>query len=156
MQTFLPLKNFVTSAQVLDRARLGKQRVEVLQILHALDTSREPSRWANHPAVRMWRGYPGQLIEYGAAICIEWARRGYRDSCYGKITAMRWTGTFEYSGKLESFRGIPTADHPLPPWFGDDAFHQAHRSNLLRKNPEHYRPHWPRERDDLPYVWPVA
>lgn len=28
MQTFLPYQNFVASARVLDRQRLGKQRVE--------------------------------------------------------------------------------------------------------------------------------
>ena len=36
MQTFLPLPTFAASAQCLDRARLGKQRVETLQFAHAL------------------------------------------------------------------------------------------------------------------------
>ena len=49
--------------------------------------------------------------------------------------------------------------HPAcepPPWLGDAPFHLSHRSNLLRKMPEHYRQFWPAERDDLPYVWPDA
>ena len=33
MQTFLPFPDFQQSAAVLDRVRLGKQRVEALQIL---------------------------------------------------------------------------------------------------------------------------
>ena len=37
MQTFLPFPDFVASARSLDRLRLGKQRVETLQILNALD-----------------------------------------------------------------------------------------------------------------------
>ena len=36
MQTFLPYPAFDLSAQVLDRQRLGKQRVETLQVLKAL------------------------------------------------------------------------------------------------------------------------
>jgi hypothetical protein len=43
----------------------------------------------------------------------------------------------------------------MPPWLGDEAFHAAHRSNLLRKAPEYYRSFWPEEPDDLEYVWPV-
>lgn len=36
MQTFLPYPNFIGSAKVLDSRRLGKQRVENLQIMQAL------------------------------------------------------------------------------------------------------------------------
>ena len=36
MQTFLPYKSFTKSAQVLDYKRLGKQRVEAMQIFNAL------------------------------------------------------------------------------------------------------------------------
>jgi hypothetical protein len=43
----------------------------------------------------------------------------------------------------------------LPPWLGDEAFHLSHRSALVRKDPDHYRPLYPDAPDDLPYVWPV-
>ena len=33
MQTFLPFADFAETAAVLDHRRLGKQRIEVLQIL---------------------------------------------------------------------------------------------------------------------------
>jgi hypothetical protein len=36
MQTFLPYEDFTLSAQVLDYRRLGKQRVEALQIYNVL------------------------------------------------------------------------------------------------------------------------
>ncbi|WP_407659745.1 pyrimidine dimer DNA glycosylase/endonuclease V, partial [Kineococcus indalonis] len=35
MQTFLPYPGFARSAAVLDAPRLGKQRVETLQVLRA-------------------------------------------------------------------------------------------------------------------------
>ena len=47
------------------------------------------------------------------------------------------------------------ADGDLPPWLGDDALHRSHRSSLLRKDPDHYRPLFADERADLDYVWPV-
>ena len=40
MQTFLPYPDFARSAQALDMRRLGKQRVEVLQILGTLCEAR--------------------------------------------------------------------------------------------------------------------
>ena len=41
MQTFLPYKNFYECAKVLDQKRLGKQRVEVLQLLNSINASKE-------------------------------------------------------------------------------------------------------------------
>ena len=37
MQTFLPYKSFEESAKVLDWRRLGKQRVEGMQIINAIE-----------------------------------------------------------------------------------------------------------------------
>ena len=39
MQTFLPVADFTESARLLDNPRLGKQRVECLQVLRALTGS---------------------------------------------------------------------------------------------------------------------
>ena len=49
MQTFLPYEDFRASARVLDRQRLGKQRVEAKQILQALERPGEPSGWEGIP-----------------------------------------------------------------------------------------------------------
>src|SRR3712207_9220014 len=54
MQTFVPVADFEESARLLDSPRLGKQRVETLQILRALELP--DYGWASHPAVAMWRG----------------------------------------------------------------------------------------------------
>lgn len=139
MQTFLPYPDFVESAKCLDRQRLGKQRVEVLQILNALTNN---GGWANHPATKMWRGYEASLIEYGFAICDEWHYiRGYRDTCSDKITDIMLSCGFDKSND--------------PPWLGDETFHLAHKSNLIRKLPEYYGKLWPDVPANLPYVWPV-
>lgn len=137
MQTFLPYPDFVKSAQTLDRQRLGKQRVEVLQIVRALRG--ETRGWAAHPAVRMWRGHTTALIDYGLAICGEWTRRGYRDGC---------------AAKLLNYRMSDPTMTGLPPWFGREDIHAAHRAKLVEKLPAHYVPLF----GPLPpaaYVWPV-
>lgn len=134
MQTFLPYDNFRTSAMVLDRARLGKQRVETLQILNALMGLSKG--WANHPATKMWAGYEGALWLYGQTMIGEWETRGYRNN-------MVLPGSFKAD------------DIVFPPWLGDPAFHASHRSNLLRKDPLWYNQFGWTESPDLAYVWPA-
>ncbi|MCW2903762.1 MAG: hypothetical protein JWO67_6027 [Streptosporangiaceae bacterium] len=53
MQTFLPYADFTATAQVLDPRRLGKQRVETLQVLRGLTVT--GYGWRHHPAVRSSR-----------------------------------------------------------------------------------------------------
>jgi Pyrimidine dimer DNA glycosylase len=138
IQTFLPYSNFKKSAQVLDYRRLGKQRVEVLQILNVLKGGSEG--WKNHPAVKMWKGYEESLIDYGIIVCDEWISRKYRDTCRQKIEAYQLT--------------VPP--NKLPPWLGDPNFHLAHQSNLIRKYAEYYQPIFGKDiPNDLPYIWPV-
>jgi len=137
MQTFLPYENFVESAKVLDRQRLGKQRVETLQVMTALLTP--DYGWQNHPAVKMWRGHESTLLEYQHAICNEWTSRGYKDTCLEKTIAVM-------AGKPI---GIVR-----PSWLGNQELHSSHRSNLVRKLPEHYGKLW-NIANDLPYVWPT-
>lgn len=129
MQTFLPYPNFEQSAKVLDRQRLGKQRVEVLTLLKG--------GWKNHPASKMWHGHERYLALYGMAICDEWISRGYKDTCREKIKFY-----------FERQSGSP------PPWLGREDFHASHRSNLLRKSPDYYGKFGWAEGPDLPYVWP--
>lgn len=134
MQTFLPYADFAQSAAVLDRARLGKQRVEALQVLRAVTIP--TYGWRNHPAAKMWRGYVPLLAEYALAMTDEWRARGYEDSVREQLVEF-------VSSELRR-----------PSWLGDEAFHLSHRSNLVRKDPEFYRPLFPDVPDDLPYVWP--
>lgn len=147
MQTFLPLPDFRESARVLDDKRLGKQRVEVLQILRALDGVGKP--WSQHPAVRMWRGCEPALIQYGLRICYEWMGRGFIDSVCIKLE--------EKTNTLAAWTAIimnRPEEIPMPKWFGNEKLHASHRSNLLRKNPTHYGQFGWSDPSDLPYHWP--
>jgi hypothetical protein len=136
MQTFLPYESFAMSAACLDRARLGKQRVETLQILKALILP--DYGWKSHPAVRMWEGCAQTLIYYGICVCREWIARGYKDTCLEKILA------FE------------NCTRPVDPWWlGEKAFHNSHKSKLLQKKPEHYNQYNWDVPQDLDYWWPT-
>lgn len=139
MQTFLPYKDFAESAKCLDNKRLGKQRVECLQILNCLLV--KETRWKNHPAIKMWRGYEYWLCRYGLTICNEWQKRGYKDTCYGKIETIE-------------FNYLQCHKSDFPKWITDE-FCQSHRSNLLRKNLEYYSKFGWNVPNDLPYIWPT-
>jgi hypothetical protein len=143
MQTFVPTKNHNESAKLLDRMRLGKQRVETMQIMNAL---LNPDKgWKQHPATKMWRGHELALLRYQQAICFEWTSRGYRDTCLEKTVAI-----------MEAFReNVDWTNDSDPDWMGNDDVHASHRSNLLRKAPDHYGQYGWLEDDTMEYVWPV-
>ena len=134
MQTFLPYDHFFYCAKVLDRPkRLGKQRVEAVQILSAM--SDPTNRWHNHVAVRMWRGYEDCLKLYANYIILEWQQSGYKNN-------------------------MPLFPVPefiiMPKWLFDERLVLSHRCNLMRKYPEYYSQFdWKDVDPSAPYWWPV-
>lgn len=132
MQTFLPYEDFEKTAKVLDYKRLGKQRVEALQILNAMYD--QGNSWHRHVAVRMWRGHQRLLAMYANIIIHEWCQRGYCNNM----------GYFEIKGPIA-----------IPSWLWDERLHLSHRCNLVRKEPEIYKPIWPKVDPKAPYWWPV-
>ncbi|TNY35874.1 MSMEG_6728 family protein [Thermomonospora catenispora] len=151
MQTFLPYPDFAATARVLDARRLGKQRVETVQVLRGLTVP--GYGWRRHPAVRMWAGYEEALTRYGLEICREWCSAGRADTCAATLLAdlARGTGV----RRVRTQEDLERAGE-LPPWLGDPSFHRSHQSSLLRKDPAHYGPLFPGVPDDLPYVWPAS
>jgi hypothetical protein len=151
MQTFLPVADFTDSARLLDSPRLGKQRVETLQILRAIELP--DYGWANHPAVLMWRGRTPALVAYGLAMARVWRERGFAD------TTERQIGEFA-PDVVDRSQDELAAAGLLPSWLGDEELHRSHRSNLIAKDPAFYRARFAErfgaEPDDLPYVWPGA
>lgn len=135
--TFLPHADYVKSALVLDDKRLGKQRLEVRQILEAL--MGQSTAWANHPATLMWKGHEWQLVKYGLSICNEWVRRGFKDNVALDLKLMR----------------VHLPECPPPAWLGREELHESHRANLVRKDAQHYGVHlgWTEEPRDG-YWWP--
>jgi hypothetical protein len=149
VQTFLPYADFLASAKVLDQKRLGKQRVETVQVLRGLTTP--GYGWRHHPAVKMWRGYEEGLVRYGLDVVAVWTETGRADTTAATLIT-DWGGGPEVRTQ-EALEKLGE----LPPWLGDEDVHRSHQSALLRKDPETYRPLFgPDVPDDLPYVWPVS
>jgi Pyrimidine dimer DNA glycosylase len=130
MQTFLPYPEFDKSAAVLDRQRLGKQRVEAYQIMRAITLG---GGWANHPIVGMWTGYEDALKLYSNVVVQEWIRRGYRNSME----------IYDIAG--------PIIEYPW--WLGIEEVHASHRAALLAKDYPHYSKYGWSEIPRIKYVW---
>ena len=130
MQTFLPYSNFNKTAEVLDWRRLGKQRVEGMQIIKTI-LNPEAKGWKNHPIVIMWTPYVQALQLYTNTMITEWIKRGYNNNM-----------------KLYDISSIQ-----FPHWLGNKEFHSSHRSNLLRKDTEYYSQFDWEEDSNLPYIW---
>lgn len=157
MQTFLVEHSFADTMNILDYRRLGKQRVEAKQILKALGyyphelmsseeletylrTPHEERPWRNHPAVRMWDGFPIMLAAYHNAAIREWTSRGYTNNM-----PLIDTAQMQNNGM----------NSDAPWWNSSSEFHKSHKSNLLRKDPEYYSQFGWDVPDDLPYMWPT-
>lgn len=148
MQTFLPYSSYRLTAKCLDRQRLGKQRIETLQILkplardiltynlpphHAAFLSAAiPVGYSDHPVTRLWAGYEPSLCRYGISMCDEWISRGYNDTTRPKLLAILEA--------LKPFNPNPSC----PPWTTDPAVHMQYRRLLLHKDSAHYGKYFPK------------
>lgn len=135
MNTFLPYSDFSASARALDGTRLNNQCNECKVIVRAV--LGESTAWAQHPAARMWVGYGQALIAYSVAVCEEALRREMQNNL------------------LPWFQERQAGTVVLPPWLGDELLHVAHRSQIIAKLPEWYRPLFPGTPEGLPRVYPV-
>ena len=130
MQTFLPHSTFTNCAIALDNKRLNKQILEGYQILNVNSGMSKTGGWRNHPAVLMWRGFEGALLDYINEMIKEAKRRGINtegnenniNSLVNKVGS-KWT-------------------HDIPSWMYDNTklmrVITTHRSNLFKKDPLYY------------------
>jgi hypothetical protein len=136
MQTFLPFKDFSKSLKCLDQKRLNAQCKEAKQIIDTIELNKKG--WSNHPAVNQWRGYTN---------CLRY---------YYNLSAALWNKCKKKDGtpvKQREFLDVNLDKITFPKWLGDERFHLSHRSNLLRKDYDHYSKFFQGE-IDLPYFWP--
>lgn len=131
MQTFITYSTLEECAAVLDYRRLGKQRVEALQIEEAIVYG---TGWCDHSASRMWEDWIPFLRQYRRFITLEWCWRGYRNAM-----------------------PIPRLDRraPVPDWWGHPRLMRSHRAALLHKDYDFYSHYW-RLTPELNYYWPEA
>lgn len=184
MQTFLPYADYEQSAAVLDQKRLGKQRVETLQIMQVLLGERLITSDKVSYFVKV-------LNEDGELVTVErtrkiprpkalWGRqkmtsKGWRNHPavtmwrghelellkYQEAICNEWTSRgykdtcYEKTAYLLSTHSEGMSTEK-PKWLGDEKFHRGHKSNLRRKDEDFYSKFWPTTPADLPYEWPVT
>jgi hypothetical protein len=130
MQTFLPYPNFKKSLACLDNKRLGKQRVEALQLYN--------DKYTNHPCYTMWADHKDALALY-INICLdEWEERGFKNSLVSKIKINK------------SIMNII-----IPDWVNDPRLNVSHQANLLDKDYEFYKKYNWNVKPHSGYWWPV-
>jgi hypothetical protein len=136
MNTFITDNDPIICARNLDFKRLGKQRIEAIQILKAIDARQKGVKygWINHPAVIMWISYENSLKYYTNCMINEWIRRGYKNT-------------------LQKFEEYSTK---MPWWFTWNQLQESHQNSLLRKDFSYYKDIFvPRkEYENFTYVWP--
>ena len=134
MQTFLPYSNFMETAKCLDYKRLGKQRVEAMQIINIIECKSKSKAWKNHPAVHLWENNIDALKLYCNTMIDEWIKRGYNN------TMKKYYIFLDYGACY-------------PKWLGREDFHSRHRAALLFKNYEWYKQFNWKEEPKIDYLW---
>lgn len=112
MQVFVPYAEPITTASVLDGARLRKQIIECGQILDAIDGKTDA--WKNHPVTKMYTPYREWLDRY--RICLQKYAEGDLE------TAKWWSNHANY----------------VAPEFLTLEFCNQHKRRLYTKAPEKY------------------
>ena len=125
MQTFLPSGSSIFAAQSLDSKRLNKQILECYQILNVL--AGNSMGWRNHPAVLMWKGHEGALLEYVRDMIKEAKHRGIKtennEANINRIVSKSWnTEKPSWMTNKETLSRVVA----------------THRANLYRKDPIYY------------------
>lgn len=134
MQTFLPYRSFERSLKVLDSKRLGKQRLEAMQLVRSIENPTGKG-WMNHPARLQWIGYLDALKLYFNISVDEWVSRGYNNTM----------SKYDIPVEIE-----------YPWWLGKRRFHSSHRSRLLAKDYEFYSKYGWKDDPTAGYWWPVT
>lgn len=135
MMTFLLCEDFVESAKLLDLKRLGKQRIEGVQIVDAIVNGK--GGWVSHPATKAWRNYLPALKYYINCIINEWISRGKNNNI--------------------PLYQVSINEIVYPWWVKWDRLHNSHKVMLLRKEPRYYQGKItvPDEYMNYGYIWPA-
>jgi len=91
----------------------------------------------------MWAGRLPALVAYGLAMTDAWTALGRADTVRPQLR--------EFAPEVD---GVPQDELEMPRWLGSEPSHLAHRSNLLRKDPEFYAARFGDVDPDLPDIRP--
>lgn len=143
VNTFIIVPDIEQTAKMLDKQRLGKQRLEAKQLIDILErydqTGTCDGGWSSHPALRSWKGYTNSLKAYFNIIVNEWISRGCQNTMklYPIDTKRYRVVKCNFDGKTAHFQG-PFDEYCYPFWVSFPPLYMSHQAALCRKNPEYY------------------
>jgi hypothetical protein len=151
MNSFITDRNFYKVGMTLDTRRHGAMIYENIQMLasnlgHASDLITPKRDVSSHPACKLWKGWERSHACYINSLLRAWYDKGYKSDINRKNMEFL-QGTIEYTHS-----GSPMST--FPDWITDELI-MTHRSVLIQKKPEYYKPLWPDVPDDLKmrYDW---
>ena len=127
--SFVTCPNPYQSVSLLDTKRVGKMRVELKELIDAIE---KRTAWSNHPASQMWIGYLTPLKIYYNITVREWIQRG----CNNNMELYNIPDESEYDVIPLYFDGFKTyyagsvrnPQKTFPMWFGWAPFYMSHRA----------------------------
>ncbi len=146
-------------AKALDNRRLGKQRVEAMQIINLLESDKKKG-FKHHPASLMWKDHINGLKYYCNCIIEEWISRGFKntmdlyDISYLDDTSTNTnvkdntpekkdntaTNKKDNTEKKKDNTATNTTEKvTLPWWFTNKCLQMSHKCSLQRKDPKYYK-----------------
>lgn len=149
MNSFITDYDFYQCGMNLDTRRHGAMVYENIHMLASNlgvnDRLVNPKRdVSNHPACKLWKGYEEQHLFYINSLLVSWIHKGYKSTVNKQNYKMLYKVCNPFGENL----------FKTPPWITDELI-ETHRSVLIQKKPEYYRPIWPDCPDNLKmkYDW---
>jgi hypothetical protein len=159
VNTFITSNSLEECAKNLDYRRLGKQRVECLEIINSIEN---PTKgWKNHPVSIMWKDHVDALKLYCNYMINEWIVRKFSNNMvyYFFGEEIFDVNCIFFDIKTKKYEKVPKNSKYtifFPKWFKWKEFQLSHQASLLRKDYNFYIKKFELNEDFLNsgYIWP--
>jgi hypothetical protein len=158
MDTFIPLRSFEASAEVLrpQEALISLEgAIRLLELDHEVGNLDRNKMIARHPLVQMWGRHTPVLCTYAYAML----ERMKSDQEHRRLPNSQRMNFSKLEKNLDYHMECASSGELVmekPRWLGNEKFHQTQRAALMRLEPEHYGKEWPDEDMHYPTFWPVS
>ena len=143
VNTFITSPSLEKCAKNLDNLRLGKQRVECIQLISFIENTNNKG-FKNHPVLIMWKEHVTALKVYCNFMIREFIARGFENTI--PIYELDETKIVFYDNIFNEETGLTEIIKPqiekdsivFPIWFNWNPLILTHQASLLKKNNNYY------------------
>lgn len=143
VNTFITSESLEECAKNLDNLRLGKQRVECIQLISFIE-NKDNKGFRNHPILIMWSNNVDALKVYCNFMIREWIKRGFTNTIelydLDESKIVFYKNIYNEETKLTEIIKPEIKDDSIvfPIWFNWKPLILSHQSSLLKKNFDYY------------------